>query len=104
MKNVKISVIIPVYNARKFLKTSVDSVLGQNYKNIEIILIDDGSTDKSGEICDDYAKKDRRIKVIHQKNSGPAAARNTGIENAKGEFLFFADADDFLEKDALSLL
>ena len=101
---IKISVIIPVYNAEKFLKTSVDSVLGQNYKNIETILIDDGSTDKGGKICDEYAQRDRRVNVIHKKNSGPAAARNTGIENAKGEFLFFADADDFLEKDALSLL
>lgn len=101
---IKISVIMPVYNAEKFLKTAIQSVIKQSYKKIEIILVDDGSTDKSCKICDDYAKKDRRIKIIHQKNSGPSASRNTGIKNAKGEFIFFTDADDFLEEDALSLL
>ncbi len=99
-----VSVVMPVYNAEKFLRTSIESVINQSYKKIEIILVDDGSTDESGKICEEYVKRDRRVKVIYKKNSGPAASRNTGIENAKGQFLFFNDADDFLEKNALALL
>ena len=77
----EISVIIPVYNVKKYLKKCVESVLAQTYKDIEIILVDDGSTDKSGDICDELAKTDGRIRVIHQKNKGLGGARNTGIDN-----------------------
>ncbi len=99
-----VSIIVPVYNCEKYLRLCIDSVIDQSYKNIELILIDDGSTDGSGEICDAYALRDDRISVIHKKNSGPAAARNAGIENSRGSFLFFVDADDFIEKNAISSL
>jgi len=99
-----VSIIIPVYNAEKYLHRCLKSVINQSYKNIEIVLVNDGSTDNSGEICDKYAKNDKGIKVIHTGNCGPAAARNAGIENSKGEFIFFLDSDDFIKNDALSLL
>ncbi|MBU4580269.1 glycosyltransferase [Patescibacteria group bacterium] len=99
-----ISVIIPVYNAERYLRQCLESIINQNYKNIEAILTDDGSTDDSGRMCDEYAFKDKRVTVIHTDNKGPAAARNKGIENSKGEFIFFIDADDFIDSDALSLL
>jgi len=99
-----ISIIIPVFNAEISLDTCVKSVLSQTYKNFELLLIDDGSTDTSGERCSQYAKKDSRITVLQQKNNGPASTRNTGIRNSKGEFIFFLDADDFLEPDALENL
>ena len=91
-----ISVIIPVYNTEKFLGYCIDSVIGQNYQGLEIILIDDGSTDKSGALCDEYAKRDARIKVIHKQNEGVSVARNVGIDNAMGEYIHFIDSDDFL--------
>ena len=99
-----VSVIIPVYNAEKYLRLCIESIVNQSYKNIEIIIINDGSTDNSGKICDAYALSDNRIKVIHTQNRGPAAARNTGIENSKGSSIFFLDADDFLETNAINLL
>jgi len=99
-----ISIIIPVYNAEKFLNKSIESVINQSYESIELILIDDGSTDSSKMICDKYALADKRIQVISQKNSGPAAARNAGIRYATGDFVFFLDADDFIEKNALKIL
>ena len=89
-----ISVIIPVYNVEKYLHRCLDSVIEQTYKNLEVILIDDGSTDHSGEICDDYAAKDVRIHVIHQENQGVSAARNKGLDNVKGEYITFVDSDD----------
>lgn len=89
-----VSVIIPVYNSQLFLTCCIESILNQTYNNFELILIDDGSTDKSGLICDSYAEKDNRIKVIHQCNSGAAAARNQGILNASGKYLLFCDSDD----------
>ena len=92
-----ISVIIPVYNVEKYLRKCVDSVIDQTYKNLEIILVDDGSTDNSGAICDEYIKKDKRIQVIHQKNRGLSAARNTGIKIAKGEYFSFIDSDDWVD-------
>ena len=94
-----ISLIIPVYNAQTYLPRCLDSVLAQTHQNLEIILIDDGSADKSGEICDEYAQKDARIRVIHQKNAGVSAARNAGLRVAKGEYIGFVDADDFIEAD-----
>lgn len=99
-----ISIIIPVYNAKKFLNKSIESVINQSYKNIELILVNDGSTDNSEKICNKYALADKRIKVISQKNSGPAAARNTGIRHATGDFIFFLDADDFIEKNTMEIL
>ena len=99
-----ISVIIPVYNVEKYLCECVDSVLKQTYENFEIILVNDGSTDSSGEICDEYVDKDERITVIHQKNSGPSKTRNTGLENANGKYIYFLDSDDYIENNALELL
>lgn len=100
----KISLIVPVFNCETCLHQCLKNLGNQSYKDFEIILVDDGSTDRSGVICDEYASKDRKITVIHRKNGGPAAARNTGLEKAKGEFIFFVDADDLLRKDALILL
>jgi len=99
-----ISVIIPVYNAEKFLHKSIESVINQSYKDIELILVNDGSTDGSEMICNNYAVADKRIKLVSQKNSGPAAARNTGIRYATGDLAFFLDADDLIEKNALEIL
>ncbi len=99
-----ISVIIPVYNAEKFLDKSIESVTTQSYRNIELILVNDGSIDNSKKICDDYSLIDDRIKVISQKNNGPASARNTGVRYATGEFIFFLDADDLIKKNALETL
>ena len=99
MNNI-ISVIIPVYNVEPYIKQCIESVCGQKYKELQIILIDDGSTDKSGLICDEYATKDKRITVIHQKNGGAAKAKNTGLKLATGKYVTFLDADDYLEKDA----
>jgi len=104
VKNMLVSVIVPVYNAEEFLKRCIDSVINQRYRNIELILVNDGSTDNSRMICDSYTRADKRIKVISQKNRGPAAARNTGIRHATGDFAFFLDADDFIEKNTLEIL
>jgi len=93
----KISVIIPVYNVAAYLPACLDSVLSQDHRNLEVILIDDGSTDDSGTICDRYASDDHRITVIHQKNAGAAAAKNAGLRIATGEYLSFVDSDDYLE-------
>lgn len=91
-----VTVIIPVYNVEKYLKKCVESVLAQTYKDIEIILVDDGSTDKSGDICEELARTDGRIRVIHQKNKGLGGARNTGIDNCNTEYLLFLDSDDYI--------
>lgn len=97
-----LSVIIPVYNVSQYLNACLDSVLNQCYKDIEVIIIDDGSTDDSGLICDEYSKLDSRIKVIHQQNRGLSAARNAGIENATGKFITFVDSDDKIAPDTFS--
>lgn len=91
-----ISVIVPVYNVEKYLHKCVDSIANQTYKNLEIILVDDGSTDNSGKICDEFAEKDGRIKVIHKENGGQATARNMALNDAKGKYISFADSDDWL--------
>lgn len=97
-----VSIIIPVYNAEKYLRTCIDSLLQQTYKDLEVILIDDESKDTSGDICDEYASKDPRVKVYHQKNSGTSAARNTGINMASGDYVTFIDNDDYWSsKDCL---
>lgn len=94
-----ISVIVPVYNVEPYLRQCIDSIVGQTYPYLEIILINDGSTDASGAICDEYARLEPRIKVIHQANQGLSAARNRGVDLAKGEYLSFVDSDDWLELD-----
>lgn len=100
----KFSIICPVYNAGNYLKTAIESVLYQSYIFWELILIDDGSTDGSSDLCDEYAKKDQRIRVIHVKNRGVSAARNVGIKLACGEWILFMDSDDYFEKNALYIL
>lgn len=99
LQKAKVSVIIPIYNTSKYLPACLDSVLTQTHQNLEIILVDDGSTDDSSKIADDYAKKDQRIKVIHQKNGGQSSARNRGLKEATGEYLCFIDSDDIIDKD-----
>jgi len=99
-----ISIIVPVYNAEKYLKQCVDSLINQTYNNLEIILLDDGSTDNSPALCDEYAKNDNRIKVVHKSNSGVSDTRNKGIEIALGEYIGFVDSDDWLEPDAYEFL
>lgn len=94
--NPKISVIVPVYNVEKYLCSCIDSILAQTFTDFELLLIDDGSRDKSGEICDEYANKDCRVKVFHKENGGVSSARNLGIDESKGEYLFFVDSDDII--------
>ncbi len=96
-----ISIIIPVYNAARFLQRLIDSILSQTYPHFEVLFIDDGSTDDSGAICDLYARKDDRIRVFHQTNQGVSAARNRGIEEAKGKYIMFVDADDDVAENIL---
>ena len=97
----KVTVIIPIYNVEKYVRQAIESAINQTYQNIEIILVDDGSTDSSRTICDEYKLKDNRIKVVHKKNGGLSDARNAGLENSTGEYLMFLDSDDFLEIDAV---
>lgn len=99
--NEKISIIIPVYQVQEYLPKCIESVLRQTYRNLEIILVDDGSPDQCGTICDSYAKKDARICVIHKKNEGVALARNTGMEHATGQYISFIDSDDWIPRNAL---
>lgn len=100
----KFSIIIPVYNMEKFLHISVTNILNQTFQDFEIILVDDGSPDNSPALCDDWAKQDSRIKVIHKVNEGVSAARNDGIRAAKGEYILFLDADDYYHHDLLQVL
>ena len=99
-----VSVIMPVYNAEKFLSRSIESVIHQTYRPIELILVNDGSTDSSEAVCKKYSREDHRIKVVSQDNKGPAAARNTGVREAAGDFVFFLDADDFIHENTLEIL
>lgn len=99
-----ISVIVPVYNVEKYLQRCVDSILAQTFTDYELILVDDGSPDRSGEICDEYAERDNRVRVIHQKNSGVSAARNNGVEVALGEYITFIDSDDWVHCEYLERL
>ena len=100
----KISVIIPLYKVEKYIRGCIDSVISQTYRNLEIILVDDGSPDACGKICDEYAEKDSRIKVVHRKNGGLSAARNTGINFATGKYIAFVDGDDHIHPDMYSQL
>lgn len=99
-----ISIIVPVYNSEKTLCRCVDSILAQTYQNFELILIDDGSIDQSGKICDDYVRLDSRVRVFHKKNGGVSAARNVGLDNAKGTWLTFIDSDDYIQENYLSYM
>ncbi len=102
--NPKVSVIIPIYNAEKYLRRCVDSVLKQDFEDFELLLVDDGSKDLSGNICDEYAKQDARVRVIHKENSGVSDSRNLAISKARGEYLQFMDSDDWITPDATGLL
>lgn len=99
----RISVIVPVYNAKRYLRRCVDSILCQSQQDFELLLIDDGSKDESGEICDEYAAKDSRVRVFHKINGGVSSARNLGLDNAQGEWVAFVDADDDVEEEYLSV-
>lgn len=99
--NSLISVVVPVYNAEKYISDCINSILAQTYKNIECVVVDDGSNDLSGSICDDFVEKDRRVRVIHQANGGVVAARAVGVRVSKGEYISFVDADDTLAPEAL---
>ncbi len=103
MSTPKISVIVPVYNVEKYLPRCIDSILAQTFTDFELLLIDDGSRDRSGEICDEYAKKDNRIRIFHKENGGVSSARNIGLDNARGEWLAFIDSDDMVDTDYLTL-
>ena len=93
----KVSIIVPVYKAEKYLNRCIDSILAQTFIDWELLLIDDGSPDKSGEICDEYSKKDQRIKVFHKSNGGVSSARNLGLDHVKGQWITFIDADDYID-------
>ena len=101
---IDVSIIVPVYNAEKYLEKSVKSMRGQTHRNLEIILVDDGSTDASPALCQSIAREDARVRVIRQENAGPGAARNTGIEAARGEYVYFADADDWLDPNLVEIV
>lgn len=101
---IKVSIIVAIYKSEKFLRKLIESIINQTYRNLEIILVDDGSPDNSGLICDEYASKDNRIKVIHKKNGGACEARNQGMEIASGEYVSIIDGDDWLELDYIEYL
>lgn len=100
----KISIIMPVYNVEKYVAKTIESVLAQTFKDFEFFAIDDGSIDNSGKICDEYAKKDSRLKVIHKKNGGAPEARNVAIEKANGKYMYFIDSDDWIEPEMLEMM
>ena len=97
-----VSVIVPVYNVEKYLPKCIDSILNQTYPHLEVLLVDDGSTDESGRICDEYAAKDDRVRVVHKENGGQGSARNMALDVMKGEFVAFVDSDDYIELDTLA--
>jgi len=100
----KISIIVPVYNVEKYLDNGIKHILNQTYRNLEVILVDDGSTDSSGEICDRYAQQDTRVHVVHKKNGGSSSARNLGLELATGDYIGFLDADDYADETMYEVL
>ena len=103
-KRCLVSIIIPVYNVKEYLKECVESCITQSYDNIEIVLVDDGSTDGSGKICDEFSSKYERIKCIHKKNGGLSDARNYGIENSSGDYVMFVDSDDLISNNIVEEL
>ena len=98
-----VSIIVPVYNVEKYLRDCLKSLANQTHQNLQIILVNDGSTDGSGEVCEEFARRDNRIEVIHQPNRGVSAARNAGLEEVRGDYLLFVDGDDTLEADAVEV-
>ena len=103
MKKKKYSIIVPAYNVENYLEQCINSILVQSFNNYEIIIVNDGSTDKTGKICDNFASKNKQIKIIHKKNGGLSSARNTGLEFASGEYNIFLDSDDFwIDKNFLA--
>lgn len=100
-ENGLVSIVLPIYNVEKYLDRSITSVVNQTYKKLEIILVDDGSLDRCPQMCEEWAKKDSRIKVVHKENAGLGMARNTGIENAHGEYICFFDSDDYIASDTI---
>lgn len=104
MSNPTLTVIVPCYNVSLYLKKCVDSILNQYYKDLDIILIDDGSTDETPSICDCLAQKDKRIRVFHQKNKGSSKCREIGIKSSKGDFITFVDADDWIHSEMYSIM
>ena len=103
-ENPLVSIVVAIYNVEAFLDVLITSLFNQTYKNLEIILVEDGSPDNSGKICDDFSKKDNRIKVIHQNNNGVSNARNRGMEIANGKYITFVDGDDWLEPDFIEYM
>ena len=103
-ETVKISIVVPIYNVEDYVKSCIESIIGQTYRNLEIILVDDGSTDCCPEICDDYAKKDSRVHVIHKRNGGLVSARKAGLAAATGDYVLAVDVDDWIEKDRVEVL
>ena len=101
---INVSVVVPVYQAENYLNRCLDSILAQTLENFELILINDGSKDKSGEICDEYKRKDKRIRVIHKRNEGVSRARQVGLDLARGEYIIYVDPDDWVERDYLETL
>lgn len=99
-----ISIVVPIYNTEEYLRKCINSIINQTFKNIEVVLVNDGSTDSCGKICEEYAARDNRIKVIHKENAGVSAARNSGIEICTGEYIGFVDSDDWIEKDMFEIL
>ena len=103
-KDILVSIVIPVYNAEIYLKKCINSILTQTYKNIQIILVNDGSTDNSAKICEDFLKKDNRIKLINKTNGGVSSARNMGIYNCEGDYIVFVDSDDWIDSRHIEYL
>ena len=99
-----ISIIVPIYKTEKYLDRCIKSIINQTYKNLEVILVDDGSPDRCGVICDKWAQKDKRIKVIHKENGGVSDSRNAGLDIANGEYIGFVDSDDYIHKDFIKIL
>lgn len=104
METKKISIVVPVYNVKAYIHRCIDSLINQTHRNLEIIIVDDGSTDGSGIVCDEYTFNDHRVKTIHKINGGVSAARQTGIDNATGDYVAFADPDDYIEPDMIALM
>ena len=100
----KVSIIVPVYNIENYIRVCVESILAQTYESFELILVDDGSKDNSGILCDEYAAIDSRVKVIHKENGGVSSARNTGLQQAKGKWIMYVDGDDWIEPDMIESL